>query len=75
MLTELSYRFPSAARASRFLAELQSGAIGPCQCKRHRDDREILVRYELSRETTDFVSIAHQLDELAESLEGSESTT
>lgn len=75
MKTEITYRFPTAARASRFLAELKADAIGPCACKRHRDDHEIIVTYEITQQAKGFASIAQQLDQLAESLDGSEHTT
>jgi len=72
MKTEIAFRFASAAQASRFLAELQAGAIGRCKCKRHRDDHEILVSYEINQQALGFASIAQHLDSLAESLEGVE---
>ncbi len=72
MKTDIAYRFPSAAKASRFLAELQSGAIGRCYCKRHRDDHEILVAYDIALQIEGYASVAQCLDQLAESLEGYE---
>ncbi|BFM07120.1 hypothetical protein [Halioxenophilus aromaticivorans] len=74
MKTDIAYRFPTAAKASRFLAELQGGVIGRCQCKRHRDDKEIIVYYDIDLQLEGYASVAQRLDQLAESLEGSEST-
>lgn len=73
MKTDIAYRFPTAARASRFLAEVQSGAIGRCHSKRHRDDHEILVSYDVTLQVEGYASVAQRLDQLAESLEGHES--
>lgn len=71
MNCEVAYRFPQARFASRFLAELQAGAVGECRCRRHTDDHSILVLYRLAPAES-FSPMAQKLDDLAETLGGSE---
>ena len=73
MKSDIVYRFPTAPLASRFIAELRSGAVGECSCRRNRDDHEVLVTYQLEQNAR-FNSIVQKLDDLAESLEGGEAS-
>jgi hypothetical protein len=65
------YRFPSAPKASRFLAELKAGSAGECKSRRYPDDCAIEVEYVLAQSHS-FNQQAQRLDDLAESLGGEE---
>lgn len=73
MKKDIAYRFPTAPLASRFIAEVRSGTVGDCSCRRHSDDHEVLVTYSLSP-SYQFDDRIQQLDDLAESLDGRESS-
>ncbi len=72
MEKQFAYQFPTAAKASKFLAELKAGYIGQCRVKRHTSDCEILVTYNTFNTNKSFDDNAQQLDNLAEELEGCE---
>ncbi|WP_317928772.1 hypothetical protein [Halioxenophilus sp. WMMB6] len=71
MKAEIAYRFPTASLASRFLAELETGAVGRVQSRRHHDDCCVLVIYQLNPSSR-FSPVVAELDDLAESLQGKE---
>ncbi len=71
MEKQFAYQFPTAAKASKFLAELKSGYIGFCKVKRFNSDLEILVTYTYNS-IKSFDDNAQKLDDLAEQLEGQE---
>ena len=75
-----AYQFPSDTIANRFLNDIQSGTIPGVSAKFHRDNSTVKVTYSplegssLQGKNEGFDSRLGELDDLAASYEGSETT-